>query len=42
MKHMGIDLHKQYFVTTMVDKAGKVLRKDRVSTDRAAIKGYFS
>jgi hypothetical protein len=38
---MGIDLHKQYFVTMMVDEAGKVLRKDRVSTNRAAIKGYF-
>ncbi|MDH4230407.1 MAG: IS110 family transposase [Nitrospirota bacterium] len=41
MKYMGIDLHKRYFVATTVDDAGRVLRKDRVSTDRAAIRGYF-
>lgn len=42
MKYMGIDLHKQYFVATMVDERGKVLRKDRVSTDRMSIHNYFT
>jgi transposase len=41
MKYMGIDLHKQYFVATVVDKEGSVLSTDRVSTDRASIREYF-
>jgi transposase len=41
MKYMGIDLHKQYFVATVMDEGGLVVSKDRVSTDRAAIREYF-
>ena len=41
MKYMGIDFHKQYFVSTLMDGEGVVERKDRVSTDRAAIRDYF-
>lgn len=41
MKYMGIDYHKQYFVATTMDEKGKVLRKQRVPTDRAAIRHYF-
>jgi transposase len=41
MKYMGIDFHKQYFVATVMDQDGKVISRDRVSTDRMAIKDYF-
>lgn len=41
MKYIGIDYHKQYFVATMMDEQGKVIRRDRASTDRASIKHYF-
>jgi len=39
---MGIDLHKKYFVSTIMDKEGKVSKRSRVSTDRESIKHYFS
>ncbi|RKY87792.1 hypothetical protein DRQ11_05340 [candidate division KSB1 bacterium] len=42
MYYMGIDLHKKYFVSTIMDKEGKVLKRSRVSTDRESIKHYFS
>jgi len=42
MYYMGIDLHKRYFVSTIMDKKGKVLKRSRVSTDRESIKHYFS
>jgi transposase len=38
---MGIDLHKKYFIATIVDECGKVARKDRVSTDRLAVAKYL-
>jgi transposase len=38
---MGIDLHRKYFVATIVDEDGKVTRRDRVSTDRLAIANYL-
>lgn len=38
---MGIDLHRKYFVATIVDEDGKVARRDRVSTDRLAIADYL-
>lgn len=41
MKYIGVDFHKQYFVATVMGEDGKVMSKDRVSTDRAAIRGYF-
>jgi len=41
MKYMGIDYHKQYFVATTMDEKGKVLSKERVSTGRDSIRGYF-
>lgn len=41
MKYMGIDYHKQYFVATTMDEKGKVISKERVSTDRDSIKSYF-
>lgn len=41
MKYMGIDYHKQYFVATTMDERGKVLSKEKVSTDRDSIRGYF-
>jgi len=31
MYYMGIDLHKKYFVSTIMDKEGKVLKRSRVS-----------
>lgn len=42
MKYIGIDIHKQYFVATVVDEQGQVISREMVSTDRAAIKDYFS
>ena len=42
MYYMGIDLHKRYFVSTIMDKEGKILKRSRVSTDRESIKHYFS
>ena len=42
MYYMGIDLHKKYFVSTIMDKEGKILKRSRVSTDRESIKHYFS
>lgn len=41
MKYMGIDYHKQYFVATTMDASGKVISRDRVSTDRDSIRKYF-
>jgi len=41
MKYMGIDYHKQYFVATMMDEKGKVISKEKVSTDRDSIRSYF-
>jgi transposase len=41
MKYIGIDYHKQYFVATMMNEQGKVIRKDKASTDRASIRQYF-
>jgi len=41
MKYMGIDYHKQYFVATIMDEKGKVIKKERVSTDRNSIRSYF-
>jgi len=41
MKYIGIDLHKQYFVATVMDERGRAKSKERVSTDRAAIRDYF-
>lgn len=41
MKYMGIDYHKQYFVATTMDEKGKVLSRDKVSTDRESIRHYF-
>ena len=38
---MGIDLHRKYFVATIVDEEGEVTRRDRVSTDRQAITSYL-
>jgi transposase len=41
MKYMGIDYHKQHFVATTMSEKGKVLRRDKVSTDRDSIRHYF-
>jgi len=41
MKYIGIDYHKQYFIATVMDQEGRVIGKDRVSTDRMAIRDYF-
>lgn len=41
MKYIGIDLHKQYFVATVMDEGGSILGKEKVSTDRSAISDYF-
>ena len=42
MKYIGIDYHKQYFVATTMDEKGKVLSKNKVSTDRDSIRHYFN
>lgn len=42
MYYMGIDLHKKYFVSTVMDKEGRIVKRARVSTDRRAIKNYFA
>lgn len=34
MKYMVIDYHKQYFVAKTMNNKGKVLSKDKFSTDR--------
>lgn len=41
MNYIGIDYHKQYFVATTMDSKGKVLSKDKISTDRESIQKYF-
>jgi transposase len=41
MKYIGIDYHKQYFVATIMNEQGKVIRRDKASTDRASIRRYF-
>jgi transposase len=41
MKYIGIDYHTQYFVATTMDEKGKVISKDKVSTDRDSIRHYF-
>lgn len=41
MKYIGIDYHKQYFVATMMNEQGDVIRRDKASTDRASIRQYF-
>lgn len=41
MNYIGIDYHKQYFVATMMNEQGTVIRRDKASTDRASIKRYF-
>ena len=41
MKYIGIDYHKQYFVATMMNEQGEVIRRDKASTDRTSIKRYF-
>jgi transposase len=42
MKYMGIDYHKQHFVATTMDEKGRVLSRDKVSTDRGSIRHYFA
>lgn len=42
MKYMGIDHHKQHFLATMMDEKGRILSRDKVSTERASIRHYFS
>lgn len=42
MRYVGIDYHKRYFVATVMDEEGKVIRKDMVSTDRGCIRDYFN
>lgn len=42
MNYIGIDYHKQYFVATMMNEQGEVIRRDKASTDRASIKRYFA
>lgn len=41
MQYIGIDYHTQYFVATTIDEKGKVIRKDKVSTNRDSIRHYF-
>ncbi len=42
MHYIGIDYHKQYFVATKMDRKGKIISKQRVSTDRDSIRNYFN
>ena len=42
MKYMGIDYHKQHFLATTMDEKGKILSRDKVSTERASVRHYFS
>jgi transposase len=42
MNYIGIDYHKQYFVATMMNEQGEVIRRDKASTDRESIRRYFS
>jgi len=42
MKYMGIDYHKQHFVATTVDERGRIVSKEKVSTDRCSIREYLS
>lgn len=41
MKYMGIDHHMQYIIATTMDQQGRKISKDRVSSDRRAIKDYI-
>lgn len=40
MYYTGIDVHKKYFISAVVDDKGGLVHKKRVSTDREAIKRY--
>ncbi len=42
MEYMGIDCHKQYLVTALMDEEGRLIRQDRVPTSRRAIEAYFA
>jgi len=42
MHYIGIDYHKQYFVATKMDRKGKIISTQRVSTDRDSIRNYFN
>lgn len=42
MKYIGMDNHKQYFVATVVTEEGELISREVVSTDREAIRDYFS
>lgn len=41
MYYSGIDVHKKYFISAVVDDRGQLLHKKRVSTDRPAIRKYL-
>ena len=41
MKYIGIDYHKQYFVATIMNEQGEIIRRDKASTDRSSIRHYF-
>ena len=40
--HVGIDLHKDFSVATVMDGRGKVLKKRRLENDRGMLEEYFS
>lgn len=42
MNYIGIDYHKQYFVATMMNEQGEVIKRDKASTDRESIRRYFA
>ncbi|MEW6110216.1 MAG: transposase, partial [Nitrospirota bacterium] len=41
MKYMGIDHHMQYVIATTMDQHGRKISKDRVSSDRMALREYI-
>ena len=41
MNYIGIDVHKQSFVATIMDEKGNVLDKQKVSTDRVPVARYL-
>lgn len=41
MYYSGMDVHKKYLVSAVVDDGGQLLHKKRVSTDRPALRRYL-
>ena len=42
MYYSGLDIHKRYSQAVIMNEAGRIIREDRIRTDREEIKRYYS